>query len=210
MLCVSLTKKFRIIHSPRSFPAIIYNVGWGSGGVGGEGGGGWGVVARRVLQILKYEKWCSLCEFKFQINHHTGDYVPYSLRTVWEFLNVPQKLCVQGLSDGADGLSSLSEKVKLGNTMVCLCPLDQKRFSHILQGSRGHNLIPSVNPSNMYLLCVSSQIIIQPVAGGMHGDHLPVAHTCFNLLDLPRYPSTEMMRTKLSQAVEYSTGFGLA
>ena len=40
MLCVSLTKKFRIIHSPRSFPAIIYNVGWGSGGGGGGGGGG--------------------------------------------------------------------------------------------------------------------------------------------------------------------------
>ena len=39
MLCVSLPKKFRIIHSPRSFPAIIYNVGWGSGGVGGGGGG---------------------------------------------------------------------------------------------------------------------------------------------------------------------------
>ena len=43
MLCVSLTKKFRIIHSPRSFPAIIYNVGWGSGGVGGGGGGGGGI-----------------------------------------------------------------------------------------------------------------------------------------------------------------------
>ena len=54
------------------------------------------------------------------------------------------------------------------------------------------------------------QIIIQPVAGGEHGDHLPVAHTCFNLLDLPRYPTKEMLKNKLSQAVEYSTGFGLA
>ena len=54
------------------------------------------------------------------------------------------------------------------------------------------------------------QIIFQPVAGGEHGDHLPVAHTCFNLLDLPRYPTKEMMRTKLTQALEYSTGFGLA
>ena len=54
------------------------------------------------------------------------------------------------------------------------------------------------------------QIIIQPVAGGERGDHLPVAHTCFNLLDLPRYPTKEMLKNKLSQAVEYSTGFGLA
>ena len=127
MLCVSLTKKVRIIHSPRSFPAIIYNVGWGSGR-GGGGGGGWGVVSTRVLQILKYEKWCSLCEFEFQINHHTGDYVPYSLRTVWEFLNVPQRLCVQGLSDGADGLSSLDDKVKLGNTVLCLYPVIRNVF----------------------------------------------------------------------------------
>ena len=123
MLCVSLTKKFRIIHSPRSFPAIIYNVGWGSGG-----GGGWGVVARRVLQILKYEKWCSLCEFEFQINHHTGDYVPYSLRTVCKFFNVPRNLCVQGLWDGAYGLSALDDKVKLDSTVLCLYPVIRNVF----------------------------------------------------------------------------------
>lgn len=64
----------------------------------------------------------------------------------------------------------------------------------------------------MYSLYIffKKQIIIQPVAGGEQGDHLPVAHTCFNLLDLPRYSTREMMKTKLSQAVEYSTGFGLA
>jgi len=30
------------------------------------------------------------------------------------------------------------------------------------------------------------------------------------LLDLPRYPTQKVMKTKLSQAVECSTGFGLA
>ena len=57
---------------------------------------------------------------------------------------------------------------------------------------------------------LSIQIIIQPVAGGKLGDHLPVAHTCFNLLDLPRYATKDLLKNKLSQAVEYSTGFGLA
>ncbi|KAK2560307.1 putative E3 ubiquitin-protein ligase HERC4 [Acropora cervicornis] len=37
-----------------------------------------------------------------------------------------------------------------------------------------------------------------------------VAHTCFNLLDLPRYATKDLLKNKLSQAVEYSTGFGLA
>jgi len=53
------------------------------------------------------------------------------------------------------------------------------------------------------------KFIVQPVAGGPHGEHLPVAHTCFNLLDLPRYPTIQVMRYKLCQAIENSQGFGL-
>ncbi|XP_078383332.1 putative E3 ubiquitin-protein ligase HERC4 isoform X2 [Oculina patagonica] len=80
-------------------------------------------------------------------------------------------------------------------------PIDmKKKFLVFLTGS---DRVPILGMKSM-------KVIIQPVAGGEHGDHLPVAHTCFNLLDLPRYPTKEMMRTKLSQAVEYSKGFGLA
>jgi len=53
------------------------------------------------------------------------------------------------------------------------------------------------------------QFIIQPVSGGEDGTHLPVAHTCFNLLDLPLYPDLETMRKKMHQAIENSEGFGL-
>lgn len=41
-------------------------------------------------------------------------------------------------------------------------------------------------------------------------DHLPVAHTCFNILDLPHYTTEEALRTKLLQAIEHTQGFGLA
>lgn len=38
---------------------------------------------------------------------------------------------------------------------------------------------------------------------------LPTAHTCFNQLDLPEYPSEEIMRAKLLLAIrECSEGFG--
>jgi E3 ubiquitin-protein ligase HUWE1 len=38
---------------------------------------------------------------------------------------------------------------------------------------------------------------------------LPTAHTCFNQLDLPEYPSEEIMRDKLVLAIrECSEGFG--
>ncbi|XP_066933658.1 probable E3 ubiquitin-protein ligase HERC4 [Clytia hemisphaerica] len=53
------------------------------------------------------------------------------------------------------------------------------------------------------------KFIIQPVSGGEDGSHLPVAHTCFNLLDLPRYPDLDTMRKKLHQAIENSEGFGI-
>ncbi|XP_031558665.1 probable E3 ubiquitin-protein ligase HERC4 isoform X2 [Actinia tenebrosa] len=80
-------------------------------------------------------------------------------------------------------------------------PLDMKKqFLAFLTGS---DRVPILGMESL-------KIIIQPVAGGEHGEHLPVAHTCFNLLDLPRYPTKEIMKNKLSQAIQYSTGFGLA
>lgn len=39
---------------------------------------------------------------------------------------------------------------------------------------------------------------------------LPQSHTCFNTLDLPPYPTKELLREKLMTAVEGSAGFGFA
>uniref|UniRef100_A0A4W4EVY6 HECT domain-containing protein n=2 Tax=Electrophorus electricus TaxID=8005 RepID=A0A4W4EVY6_ELEEL len=51
-------------------------------------------------------------------------------------------------------------------------------------------------------------LVIQPTGGGEH--YLPVAHTCFNLLDLPKYTSREKLQEKLLQAIEHNQGFNLA
>lgn len=51
------------------------------------------------------------------------------------------------------------------------------------------------------------KFIIQPVKSSEN--HLPVAHTCFNLLDLPRYSSVDILRKKLTLAIENSQWFGL-
>ncbi|KAF5305408.1 hypothetical protein FQR65_LT07734 [Abscondita terminalis] len=50
------------------------------------------------------------------------------------------------------------------------------------------------------------QIIIQPTTDEKY---LPVAHTCFNLLDLPRYKTKERLRYKLLQAIQQTQGFSL-
>uniref|UniRef100_A0A8C8M7P8 HECT domain-containing protein n=1 Tax=Oncorhynchus tshawytscha TaxID=74940 RepID=A0A8C8M7P8_ONCTS len=54
----------------------------------------------------------------------------------------------------------------------------------------------------------SLKLVIQPTGGGEH--YLPVAHTCFNLLDLPKYSSRETLQNKLLQAIDHNQGFNLA
>ncbi|XP_066590462.1 probable E3 ubiquitin-protein ligase HERC4 [Prorops nasuta] len=50
------------------------------------------------------------------------------------------------------------------------------------------------------------KITIQPMSDERF---LPVAHTCFNLLDLPRYQTRERLRYKLLQAIQQTQGFSL-
>ncbi|XP_043466153.1 probable E3 ubiquitin-protein ligase HERC4 isoform X1 [Leptopilina heterotoma] len=50
------------------------------------------------------------------------------------------------------------------------------------------------------------RITIQPMTDERF---LPVAHTCFNLLDLPRYQTREKLRYKLLQAIQQTQGFSL-
>lgn len=53
------------------------------------------------------------------------------------------------------------------------------------------------------------QFNIHKAFGGSH--MLPSAHTCFNQLDLPEYPSEDVLREKLLIAIrEGSEGFGFA
>lgn len=50
------------------------------------------------------------------------------------------------------------------------------------------------------------KLIIQPTTDDKF---LPVAHTCFNLLDLPRYKTKEKLKYKLLQAIQQTQGFSL-
>lgn len=66
--------------------------------------------------------------------------------------------------------------------------------------------------NSTYVTCTTSvipQMTIQRMDGGDKNDKLPVAHTCFNILELPPYHSEEYMRNKLLQAIHFTEGFGL-
>uniref|UniRef100_A0A1A8BBY8 HECT and RLD domain containing E3 ubiquitin protein ligase 4 n=1 Tax=Nothobranchius kadleci TaxID=1051664 RepID=A0A1A8BBY8_NOTKA len=78
-------------------------------------------------------------------------------------------------------------------------PLEKKKqFLLFLTGS---DRIPILGMKSL-------KLVIQPTGGGEN--YLPVAHTCFNLLDLPKYTSVEMLREKLLQAIDHNQGFNLA
>ncbi|XP_056291834.1 probable E3 ubiquitin-protein ligase HERC4 [Pseudoliparis swirei] len=78
-------------------------------------------------------------------------------------------------------------------------PLEEKKlFLLFLTGS---DRIPILGMKSL-------KLVIQPTGGGEQ--YLPVAHTCFNLLDLPKYSSEETLREKLLQAIDYNQGFNLA
>ncbi|XP_055779406.1 probable E3 ubiquitin-protein ligase HERC3 isoform X1 [Salvelinus fontinalis] len=53
----------------------------------------------------------------------------------------------------------------------------------------------------------SLRIAIQSTSAEEH--YLPVAHTCYNLLDMPRYQTKETLHHRLTQAVEQYEGFSL-
>ncbi|XP_047528623.1 probable E3 ubiquitin-protein ligase HERC4 isoform X1 [Vanessa atalanta] len=73
---------------------------------------------------------------------------------------------------------------------------DKKKFLLFLTGS---DRVPIQGMRDI-------KIKIQPVADDRF---FPVAHTCFNLLDLPRYKTKERLKYHLVQAIQQTQGFSL-
>uniref|UniRef100_A0A7N4NXF3 HECT and RLD domain containing E3 ubiquitin protein ligase 4 n=1 Tax=Sarcophilus harrisii TaxID=9305 RepID=A0A7N4NXF3_SARHA len=77
-------------------------------------------------------------------------------------------------------------------------PLEKKKqFLLFLTGS---DRIPILGMKSL-------KLVIQSTGGGEA--YLPVSHTCFNLLDLPKYTEKETLRSKLIQAIDHNEGFSL-
>ncbi|KAG9344373.1 hypothetical protein JZ751_011042 [Albula glossodonta] len=77
-------------------------------------------------------------------------------------------------------------------------PLEKKKqFLLFLTGS---DRIPILGMKSL-------RLVIQSTGGG--DEYLPVAHTCFNLLDLPKYSSKDILQSKLIQAIDHYQGFSL-
>lgn len=76
--------------------------------------------------------------------------------------------------------------------------VQQRRFLTFVTGS---DRVPVGGIENVKLVVQST---------GQDPSALPAAHTCFNTLDLPVYPTQQQTQLKLNQALEHAEGFGLA
>ncbi|NXL76324.1 HERC3 ligase, partial [Leptocoma aspasia] len=86
-----------------------------------------------------------------------------------------------------------------GRSLTCpTCPAFPVPLAVFLTGS---DRIPIYGMSSL-------RIIIQSTPSGEQ--YLPVAHTCYNLLDLPKYSSKEILSARLVQAIDHYEGFSLA
>ena len=74
-----------------------------------------------IFDLIHPPNPCMKCAMKLQIDHHTGNYVPYSFRQVCGFFNVPCWPCnTEDVGDGAYGLQSLSEKTWMSNHLLII------------------------------------------------------------------------------------------
>lgn len=106
----------------------------------------------------------------------------------------------EALENGAEyrgGYSTSDRTIQLFWEVFHELPLqEKKKFLLFLTGS---DRIPIQGMKAI-------KIIIQPT---MDDRYLPVAHTCFNILDLPRYCTKERLRYKLTQAIQQTQGFSI-
>ncbi|XP_063931720.1 probable E3 ubiquitin-protein ligase HERC4 isoform X2 [Zophobas morio] len=104
---------------------------------------------------------------------------------------------LEEVAEYKNGYTSSDKTIRWFWEVIHELPLpDKKKFLLFLTGS---DRIPIQGMKAI-------KIIIQPTNDDKF---LPVAHTCFNLLDLPRYKTKEKLKYKLTQAIQQTQGFSL-
>ncbi|RPA81827.1 HECT-domain-containing protein [Ascobolus immersus RN42] len=91
------------------------------------------------------------------------------------------------------------------NFWKCIRGWDAEQKSRLLQFATGTSRIPVNGFKDLQGSDGPRRFTIEKAG---EPTQLPKSHTCFNRLDLPPYPSMEVLQSKLSMAVEETMGFG--
>mmetsp|Transcript_4327 Transcript_4327/g.7309 ORF Transcript_4327/g.7309 Transcript_4327/m.7309 type:complete len:410 (-) Transcript_4327:52-1281(-) len=87
--------------------------------------------------------------------------------------------------------------------------LDNQERANLLQFVTGSSRVPVEGFENLQGMNGIEKFSITRIVTS-NTNRLPLGHTCFNQLDLPEYPTKEIMREKLMWAIKESSGFGMA
>lgn len=102
-----------------------------------------------------------------------------------------------------DGYTSSSQVVRYFWEVVRgMTPLEHRKLLRFATGS------PSVPVEGFSHLRNNGNITLFTISTGyfVNSNSLPVAHTCFNSIDLPDYPSAQILREKLTLAINEGVG----
>ena len=84
-----------------------------------------------IFDLTRPPNPCMKCTMKLQIDHHTGNYVPYSFRQVCKFFNVPCWPCnIEDAGDEAYGYSPYPRRLEC--LTICWCNYKGSTFSLVI------------------------------------------------------------------------------
>ena len=85
--------------------------------------------------------------------------------------------------------------------------LDSTEKANFLQFVTGSSKVPVQGFAFLWGMGGPQKFTISRISGS-DNFQLPVAHTCYNQIDLPEYSSKEMLEEKLMWAIKEAQGFG--
>uniref|UniRef100_A0A3B0MHT7 HECT-type E3 ubiquitin transferase n=1 Tax=Theileria annulata TaxID=5874 RepID=A0A3B0MHT7_THEAN len=113
---------------------------------------------------------------------------------------------LENMKQNVEYINYTEESLQIIWLWEILSEFDQSHLAAFLQFVTGTSRVPIGGFKNLMGMRGPQKISIHKTFGQ---DRLPTAHTCFNQLDLPCYPSREMLKSKLLQAIlEGKEGFG--
>lgn len=138
------------------------------------------------------------------------EFVPYHLLS--SFNEVELELLISGVSEidlndwrrHTDYRNCSSEDQVVLWFWQCLSSWDDRKKAKLLQFATGTSRIPVNGFRDLQGSDGPRKFTIEKAG---EPDWLPKSHTCFNRIDLPPYPSYEVLEQKLSIAVEETQGF---
>ncbi|OAF69975.1 hypothetical protein A3Q56_02278 [Intoshia linei] len=172
----------------------------------------------KIEYVRLYVKWRLIYGIKLQLDNILlgfHEVVPRDLISVFDERELELLICGMAHVNVTDWKENARYKNCNADSDIIkwfwevVTKFDDEIRSRLLQFSIGSSRVPiqgfqALQGSNTV---PGHRLFSINIVESMSQDSLPVAHTCFNRLDLPNYQSYQLLEEKLTKAVEETSGF---